>query len=131
MKSRAWLNCMLVALALWLASRGRSGLWVRRSEGKQGRIPHTGIMRERGRALTVVDYIPRRRKTGIKDSGDCFVLFDGLFRVRRYVEVGIGTGDTLREAVRSAQAENSPGLLLHSGRDCQCTRDPHSSRDPR
>lgn len=98
------LNCLIVAAWLFVASHGRNSIWVKRSEGKRGRIPHMGVMRERGRELTVVDYIPRKRKSSMFDRGQCFVLFDGLFRVRRYRLMGVGTGDTLSEAYRAVVA---------------------------
>lgn len=62
-------------------------------------VPHLGIARERDRELTVVDYIPRRRKSRLFDRGDSALVFDGLYRVRRYRLAEVGTGDTLREAV--------------------------------
>jgi hypothetical protein len=74
---------------------------MKRSEGKGGRIPHLGVMRERADELVVIDYIPRQRKSGLFDQGQFFLLFDGLVRVRVYEEVGIGIGDTVAEARRA------------------------------
>lgn len=98
---RPRLNCLLVAAWLWIRSRGRSAIWMRRSEGKRGRIPHLGIFRERGRELIVVDYIPRRRKSSLADAGQSPLVFDGLYRVRRYTLTAVGTADTLRAAAES------------------------------
>lgn len=102
-RSRIRLNCAIVAGWLWLNSRGRNALWIRRSEGKRGRIPHVGIMRRRGRSLTLVDYIPRVRKCGPLDEGQSFMLFDGTYQVQRWELVAVGTGDTIGEAFRAAQ----------------------------
>lgn len=100
---RPRLNCLLVALWLWVGSRGRAWLWLRRSESLRGLIPHLGIVRERGRELVVIDYIPRIRKSRLAGPGASIALFDGLYRVRRYKLTSIGTGDTLREAAATCR----------------------------
>lgn len=103
------LNCAVVALALWYRASFRSGIVIKRSEGLYGLIPHFLHLRERkapkdrhGSTIVLVDYIPRRRKSGCADPGDSFVLFDGIYRVRIYRQVAVSTGDSLFSAYRSA-----------------------------
>lgn len=97
-------NCLIVALSIWLKSGARHWIAVRRSVSFAGMVPHFSHVRERGRELVMVDYIPRKRKPRIISRGDSLLLFDGLYRVRRYRLESVGTGDTLRDAVRSAVA---------------------------
>lgn len=96
------LNCLLFAAALWVRSRFRSGIGVKRSQGLAGLVPHFFHVRERGQGLVVEDYIPRRRKVRALDNGDSFALFDGLYRVRVYRLDAQATADTLFAARRDA-----------------------------
>lgn len=112
------LNCALVAVALWYRARFRSGIAIKRSEGLHGLIPHFIHLRERKRRrlnpaerrgiyatdLIIEDYIPVRRKDGILDQGDSFLVFDGLFRTRVYRLVAVSTAGTLIGARRGALA---------------------------
>lgn len=104
------LNCLLVAAWLWGMSRARSWLAVKRSVSLWGLVPHFSVVRDHGRRLTVIEYIPRRRKHAFSDRmGQSFMLFDGLYRVREYRMVGMGTGDTLRDALSSVVRKNDKG----------------------
>ena len=95
------LNCVLVAAWLWWRSRFKSGVSVKRSEGMRGMVPHMFHLRWRKDSrLVVVDYIPRHRKHQIKDDGDSFVVFNGLYRVRIYRQESISTADSLFAAYR-------------------------------
>lgn len=95
------LNCVLVAVWLWWRSRLKSGVGVKRSEGLKGLIPHMFHLQwRRDNRLVVVDYIPRRRKHQIKDDGDSFIVFDGLYRVRIYRQESVSTADSLFSAYR-------------------------------
>lgn len=102
------LNCLIVALRFWFASRGRSIFGVRRSEGLGGMVPHALVIRERGAWLTVVDYVPRKRKASFFGHGDFALLFRGRYRVRRYRLVEKGAGDCVRSAIRQARTSHSP-----------------------
>lgn len=102
------LNCLIVALRLWLASRGRSIFGVRRSEGLGGLVPHALVIRERGAWLTVVDYVPRKRKASFFGRGDFVLLFNGKYRVRRYRLVGKGYGNCAKAAIHQAKTSHSP-----------------------
>ena len=97
---KIWLNCVFVAFLLWFKGRMRGGLGVRRSIGLKGLIPHFFHIKERGREIIVVDYIPRRRKTKVMDAGDSFLLFDGVYRAKVYYLVSTSTSDTLWGAYR-------------------------------
>lgn len=103
MHLRLKLNCLLIAVYIWFRGRLRGGLGVKRSVGLKGLVPHFFHIKEHGdKELVVVDYIPRTRKTRFTElSGDSFVLFEGLYRVRVYKQVGTGTSDTLWGAYRS------------------------------
>lgn len=100
--ARRLTNCLLVALTLWFATRGRGWIGLRRSLGLAGLIPHFVHGRERrgGHILIVVEAIPERRKGAAWQRGDSFLLFPAMFRATRYRRVAQGTGDTLRDAVR-------------------------------
>lgn len=65
-------------------------------------VPHFFHVREQGGTVIIEDYIPRRRKHGFAGPGDSFVMFDGMYRVRIFEQVGIGTADTLFGAYRQA-----------------------------
>lgn len=106
MKKRNRLNCWLVAMRLWFGSRGRSIFGVRRSEGLGGLVPHALVIRERGALLTVIDYVPRKRKRSFIGRGDFVLLFNGKYRVRRYRLVGKGYGDCARSAIRQLRRGN-------------------------
>lgn len=101
-KARRLTNCLLVALTLWFATRGRGWIGVRRSLGLAGLIPHFvhGREKQSGRILVIVEAIPPKRKDVPWSHGDSFLLFPALYRARRYRLVATGTGDTLRDAVR-------------------------------
>ncbi len=104
------LNCLVFAAALWVRSRLRGGLGVKRSVGLHGLVPHFFHVTERGRYLIVEDYIPRRRKERWVDRGDSFVLFDGLNRVRVYKLDAQATSDTLFGARRDALRRRDPTI---------------------
>lgn len=76
---------------------------MRRSSGLRGYVPHFGMARERanGRRLILVETIPPKRKERWLEDGNTFVAFPMIYRVRTYVLASMGTGDSLREAVRS------------------------------
>ena len=102
------LNCWIVAMRFWLSSRGRSIFGVRRSEGLGGLVPHALVIRERGAWLTVIDYVPRKRKMSFFGRGDFVLLFNGRYRVRHYRLMGKGYGDCAKAAIRQARISHSP-----------------------
>lgn len=99
--ARSRINCWLVAMWLWLSSRGHCVIGVRRSEGLGGLVPHFLVIRGRGTWLTVFDYVPRQRKTSFFGRGDSALLFNGQYRVRRYRLVANGAGDCTKSAIQS------------------------------
>ena len=108
-------NCLTVALTLWWATRGRGWMAVRRSEGLYGLVPHFGHGRvqKQGQQFLFIEAIPPRRKGVLWDRGDSFVLFPMIYRATRYKRVAMGTGDTLRDAVRQMWARD---VCKHCGR---------------
>lgn len=100
--ARRLTNCLLVAVTLWWATRGRGWIGFRRSLGLAGMIPHFVHGREKrgGQILIIIEAIPPRRKSAPWQRGDSFLLFPAIYRARRYRLVATGTGDTLRDAVR-------------------------------
>lgn len=99
------LNCWLVAMRLWLSSRGYSVIGIQRSVSLGGMIPHFLVIRECGPWLTVIDYVPRQRKTSFFGRGDFALLFNGQYRVRRYRLVANGAGDCTKSAIRSLRKD--------------------------
>lgn len=96
------LNCLIVALWLWGITHAKSWLTVRRSISFRGMIPHFGVVKEKDGYLTFIEYIPRQRKSALSSSvGQSFVLFDGMYKVRKFKQIGVGAGDTLKEAMRA------------------------------
>lgn len=90
-------------MALWLSGRCRDIAGVRRSHGLGGAIPHFVLVRDRGHTLTLVEYLPLRRKQSLFSRGDFALLFDGRYRVRRFRLVAEGVGESLLEAARAAR----------------------------
>ena len=102
------LNCLIFAVGLWINNRMKSSLFVTRSVGLKGLIPHFGHITYRDKLLIIEDYIPRKRKTNFTDKGDSFVLFDGMYRVRVYNLKAVATADSLFSARKES-------LLKHKG----------------
>lgn len=94
------LNCWLVAMCIWLSSRGYSVIGIRRSVSLGGMIPHFLVIRERGLWLTVIDYIPRYRKESLFGRGNSALLFNGMYRIRRYRIVASGIGASQESAIQ-------------------------------
>jgi len=94
-KIRMRLNCLIFAVGLWLNNGMKSSLFVTRSVGLKGLIPHFGHITYKNKFIIIEDYIPRKRKTGIVDKGDSFILFDGMYRARVYELKAVSTSDTL------------------------------------
>ena len=92
------LNCLIFAVGLWINNRMKSSLFVTRSVGLKGLIPHFGHITYRDKLLIIEDYIPRKRKNSLVDKGDSFVLFDGMYRARVYELRAVSTSDTLFSA---------------------------------
>lgn len=63
-------------------------------------VPHFAHFKERGKTLVMVEYIPRHRKDAPFDDGQSFVIFRGIYRVRRYRLESDATGATLIDAAR-------------------------------
>ena len=100
---RLWLNCWVVAFYLWFHSRMKDGIGVKRSAGLKGLVPHFFYLKERKKKeLIIIDYIPRKRKNVLIESGDNLLFFNGLFRTRVYKLVGISTADSFIDSYRGA-----------------------------
>lgn len=77
---RPLLNCWIVAIWLWVASRGRALIWMRRSLHFRGLIPHSGTIQHAGwRRLYLTEYIPFKAKLWTRDN--LVLLFAGRYRV--------------------------------------------------
>lgn len=75
--TRPMLNCLIVAVALWIDGGCRQYLWTRRSRSCRGLLPHFGTAQQLpGRRVRIVEYIPPRR-----DALDGGLLFQGEYRV--------------------------------------------------
>jgi len=96
------MNCLIFAVGMWFHNRMKSSLFVTRSIGLKGLIPHFGHIKFRDKLLVVEDYIPRKRKTNFIDKGDSFLIFDGLYRVRIFEQKSTSTSDSLFSARKEA-----------------------------
>jgi len=112
-------NCLNESLRCALARHGETWTMVKRSEGKEGRIPHfasgaemgalvwkevpggTGFWGRAGEVLYVLEYVPMdgRRKHKVTDAGSFPLYFEGEFRLRRYRLDAIGVGETFEQVV--------------------------------
>ena len=97
-KIRMRLNCLIFAVGLWLNNRMKSSLFVNRSVGLKGLIPHFGHMKFKNKLLIIEDYIPRKRKSDFADKGDSFLVFDGVYRTRVYELKAMSVADSLFSA---------------------------------
>ncbi|MDD4242686.1 MAG: hypothetical protein PHG08_00095 [Bacilli bacterium] len=78
-------NCLIVAINIWLKSRGRFLIGFRRSVTLNGLIPHFMVVKEIGNDCFVIDYVPKTPKRFTFDfNGDFPLLFNGEYRLRRY-----------------------------------------------
>lgn len=113
--ARQWTNCLFVALALWISTRGRGWIGLRRSQGLKGKVPHFGHLREKcgGQYVVVIDAIPPRRKDRFFQGGDSFILFRPTYRATKYRRVAVGTGDDIRMALRQMWHHD---ICRHCGR---------------
>lgn len=99
------LNCILVALWLWLARTG-DFIAVRRSRWFYGLIPHAANVRFNGRYGWCMEYIPRREHQGEpKPDDDSVVMFKGHYRVRIYRLVADQRAETFNAARQQAIKE--------------------------
>lgn len=96
------LNCLLAAIYFWFCGQCHGWLAVRRSSGLRGLIPHFAHISRDGMFLTMVDFGPLKSKDRSTDEGDSHFLFKGVFRVRRYMQVGCVTVKSLSEAKRES-----------------------------
>lgn len=101
-KLRLKINCLVFAVYLWFSNRMKSSIFVTRSSGLRGLVPHFGHIVFKDKLLIVEDYIPRNRKNNFTEKGDSFVLFDGLYRTRIYSLTSVSTSDSLFSARKEA-----------------------------
>ncbi len=74
------LNCFIVAMWIWGASRFRSYLWTRRSLHFAGLIPHFGTAEFGGwKRIFVREYVPHKSRVWTRDN--LVILFRGRHRV--------------------------------------------------
>lgn len=94
---RPMLNCLIVALWLWLRSWGKAYIWTRRSLHFKGTVPHAGTAhRMRGkRGIAVVEYVPP--KNDLWTRRNMLVVFDGTYRVWEMRPVSVKRFKTMRE----------------------------------
>lgn len=85
------LNCWIVAMWLWLYSKGYVWASVRRSHWYRGFIPHFSIFRNPGRFCLHVEYIPDRRKGSSKTMNTLIPLFRGIYKVTLYKKISTST----------------------------------------
>lgn len=98
MAPRAIANCLIVAVWLWIQSRGRSVIWLLRSRHSFGLLPHFGIGQRLGfRSFRSVEYVPpRNRLWSRQDKG---LLFCGHYVVKHYRLVAVRRWATKEQAM--------------------------------
>lgn len=93
---RPLLNCWIVSIWLWVASRGRSLLWMRRSLHFLGLIPHSGTAHHGGwRRMYLTEYIPC--KAALWSRRNFVLLFEGRYRVWEFRAVRCRSFRTMAE----------------------------------
>ncbi len=93
-------NCLFSAIRLWLKSRGRAWLAVRRSVAFRGLIPHYSCIVDGEKQLIVIQYVPPTRQG---DAGkDSYLLFDGYWQINRYRLEDEKRVKTLEEALHDS-----------------------------
>ncbi len=92
------LNCWIVAMWLWIQSRGRSLLWIRRSRASSGTLPHFGTVDRTGfRSFRSIEYIPpKNRLWSRQDKG---ILFCGHYVVEHYRLISVRRWATKEQAL--------------------------------
>ena len=96
---RVKLNCFVVAMWLWAASRGKDWVSVRRSRWFKGLVPHFSTFRGKGRYCLHVEYVPNRKQGDPKEAGDCLAIFPGVYRATLYRRVGMVETISYRDSI--------------------------------
>lgn len=95
-----YLNCIIVALWIWIGGHAKQYIWMRRSLSFYGVIPHMGVTERIGfRRLRTVEYIPPK-KLGINNF---MILFRGYWRVWEIEVVSVRRFKTKQEAMASVR----------------------------
>lgn len=82
------INCLVFALKMWVARKLKSYVFITRSIGLNGMIPHFGHCTEKNGLLFVEDYIPKVRKDSIKYTTiDGDISSAGIMTLQAYVEM--------------------------------------------
>lgn len=82
--------------------RSRSQYWIAWTRSTIPGVRHFAVFRLRGNELTMIDYIPRTRKSGFYDpAGDCMLYFEGDVRYSKFEKTESGIGGTLADSIRS------------------------------
>ena len=98
MSKRALLNCWLVAMWLWLQTRGHQYAWIRRSHAFRGLIPHFGYSERLGlRRFRSIEYRPPKGRRWSKD--DFVIAFAGHYVVTHYSVVSVRRWATKEQAL--------------------------------
>jgi len=95
---RAKLNCLIVAVWLWLEARGRSYLWLRRANSFFGLLPHFGNSERIGfRSFRTIEYRPPNGRLWSKD--DLGLMFRGHYAVTHFKMVSVRRWATKEQAM--------------------------------
>lgn len=98
MARRVMLNCWIIAMWLWLQSRGHSYAWIRRSHSFFGLIPHFGHSERIGfRSFRSIEYIPPKGRLWSRD--DLALIFHGHYAVTHFRIVSVRRWATKEQAL--------------------------------
>ena len=107
-------NCLLVALWLWIRSRGHGWVSVRRSHGLHGLIPHFAYAAQARGWLLTAEFCPRKSKSGFFSRGDSPLAFRGHLVIRTYVLVDRSEPGSLADALRAIRIFESSTRSSHA-----------------
>lgn len=98
MTARAYLNCWIVAMWLWLSAHGKTYIWLSRAHAFRGLIPHFGHSERLGlRYFRSIEYRPPKNRLWSAD--DLILIFNGHYVVTHYRIVAVRRWATKEQAL--------------------------------
>ena len=92
------LNCWIVAMWIWLAARGHTYAWIRRSHAFFGLVPHFGHAERLGfRVFRSIEYRPPKNRRWTKD--DFVLAFSGYYLVVHYRVIAVRRWENKEQAL--------------------------------
>lgn len=105
MRSKYWLNCILVAVYIWISLRGKCWIAVKRSASFNGCIPHMCVWIQTATGVMSIDYEPVERKQSVWGNGDWFPLFRGVYRVEYFEMTSMVKSGSYADTIKFIKAD--------------------------